>query len=259
MSARSLEKRIAATLGSSDATSTDLAALIAETEAAIIQAEATAEVERAKALDPVVSPDASEAREAMQAAEFSRDRLRTVLPRLQVRYEEIAAAEFLTQWRADYEVLKVKRDALAAELGELYPDFVTKIVALLGRVAANDAELFRLHQARPGGAGLHLLGAELTARGLEGFSREEPSITKELQLPDWANSAKMAWPPRQFDPALFAPVQGDPRRHSADWWQVKEEEARAQRERHEREEVDALAKRRENWHGPLWEKGQRVR
>jgi hypothetical protein len=30
------------------------------------------------------------------------------------------------------------------------------------------------------------------------------------------------------------------------------------RQRQEREEVEALAKRRENWHGPLWEKGQRI-
>ena len=79
MSTPSLEKRIAAALMGNDATSADLATLSADTEAAIIQAEATAEAERAKALDPVVSPDASKAREAMQAAEFSRDRLRTVL------------------------------------------------------------------------------------------------------------------------------------------------------------------------------------
>ena len=45
----------------------------------------------------------------------------------------------------------------------------------------------------------------------------------------------MAWPPpRQFDPALFAPVPFD-RRYSAEWWKVKEEEARAERERQERE------------------------
>jgi hypothetical protein len=38
------------------------------------QADATAETERAKALDPALSPDAKAAREAMQSAEFSRDR-----------------------------------------------------------------------------------------------------------------------------------------------------------------------------------------
>ena len=45
----------------------------------------------------------------------------------------------------------------------------------------------------------------------------------------------MAWPlPRQFDAALFAPVPFDVR-YSAEWWQVKEDEARAGRERQQRE------------------------
>jgi hypothetical protein len=74
MSTSSLEKRIAAALGGDDATSADLATLFAETEAAVNQADATAETERAKALDPALSPDAKAAREAMQSAEFSRDR-----------------------------------------------------------------------------------------------------------------------------------------------------------------------------------------
>jgi hypothetical protein len=37
------------------------------------------------------------------------------------------------------------------------------------------------------------------------------------QLPDWARSARMAWPPpRAFDPASFAPMPFD-RRLSAEW------------------------------------------
>jgi hypothetical protein len=208
----------------------------------------------------VLSPDARAAREAMQAAEFSRDRLRTVLPRLQARHLETVAAEYLTLWRADYEVLKVKRDALAAELGEVYPKVVNQLVDLLTRIRANDAELSRLHQARPSGAGLHLAGAELVARGLEGFSRDEPSITKELQLPDWTYSAKMSWPPPQTPLAALVapPASGDSRRHSGDWWKVKEEEARVQRERQEREAAEQEAKARENWHGPRWWEGERA-
>jgi hypothetical protein len=152
-----LEKRIAAALGGNDATSADLATLIADAEAAIGQADANAEAERSRALDPALSPDARAAREAMQSAEFSRDRLRTVLPRLQTRHQQAAALERLTQWRADYELLKVKRDALAVELGEVYPKVVRKLVSLFTRLKANDAELSRLHQARPSGAGLHLV------------------------------------------------------------------------------------------------------
>jgi hypothetical protein len=62
----------------------------------------------------------------------------------------------------------------------------------------------------------------------------------------------MAWPPpRQFDPALFAPVPFD-RRYSAEWWKVKEEEARAERERQERETSEREAKALKNYHGPRW-------
>ena len=72
-----LESRIATALTATEIKSSNLATLIAETETAITTADKTAEEERTKALDPIASPDATKAREAMQAAEFSRDRLRT--------------------------------------------------------------------------------------------------------------------------------------------------------------------------------------
>jgi hypothetical protein len=166
--------------------------LIAETEAAITVADATASAERTKSLDPVLSPDAKAAREAMAAAEFARERLKTLLPRLQARCQEVQAQEYLTQWRSDYEKLTVKRDGLAEELRTIYPEFETKITDLFTRIAANDAELSRLHQARPGGVALHLLGAELVARDLDRFTAAEPSIAQELKLPTFASGQRLA-------------------------------------------------------------------
>jgi hypothetical protein len=73
-----------------------------------------------------------------------------------------------------------------------------------------------------------------------------------VQLPDWEHSAKIAWPRlRSFEPLRFAPVPTD-RGYSADWWQVREEEARALQERREREEKEREAKALENYHGPRW-------
>jgi hypothetical protein len=60
-----LEKRIAGAL-KGKAAAADLEALIAETEAAIGEADATAEAERARALDLLAAPDAAEAHQAMQ-------------------------------------------------------------------------------------------------------------------------------------------------------------------------------------------------
>jgi hypothetical protein len=142
--------------------------------------------------------------EAMQAAEFARDRLRTVLPRLKERHRQIAAQEYLAEWRADFETLKEERDALAAELGEVYPRFESQLTRLFARIAANDERLSRLHQARPAGVALHLRSAELEARGLEGFTRSEPSIAERLKLPTFEPGERLAWPPQQ--PARIAPV-----------------------------------------------------
>jgi hypothetical protein len=257
MKPASLETRITAAL-TKKIKAADIAALVQETESAIAEADASAESERAKALDPVASPDAAAARHAVEAAGFARDRLRNVLPRLQERLRKVEDAEYLAQWRAHYEVLKKERDALAAELQEVYRPWVAKAVDLFSRITANDAELAQLHQARPSGVSLHLDNAELTARGLEQFTRDEPSIITELKLPDWADSARMAWPlPRIFDQSMFEPVPYDPR-YSPNWGLVQEEERRQSREREERETKEREAKKLENYHGPRWWEKERA-
>jgi hypothetical protein len=222
-----LEQEIVAELADADINSSDLSALIERTEAAIPEADQAAETARSMALDPVLSPDAKAAREAMAAAGFARERLHTLLPRLRQRLQEVQAQEYLAQWRADYEALKIKRDALAAELREVYPEFEAKISDMFVRIAANDAELSGLHQARPAGVALHLLGAELMARDLERFTIREPSIAQELKLPTFAPGQRLAWPPPQPSiAALYAMSmvpQRDPR-FSADWAAAQKED-----------------------------------
>ena len=58
-----------------DVASADIAEMIAEVESAITAADEAAEAEREKALDPALYPDPKAAREAIEAAEFARDRL----------------------------------------------------------------------------------------------------------------------------------------------------------------------------------------
>jgi hypothetical protein len=104
-----------------------------------------------------------------------------------------------------------------------------------------------------------LPGAERKARSLDAFNSSTPSIAEKLQLPSWEDRAKMLWPlPRPFDPAWVAPLPADRRRYSDYWWQVKEEEARAVRERQEREEKEREAKALEDYHGPRWWEGKRA-
>jgi hypothetical protein len=105
-----------------------------------------------------------------------------------------------------------------------------------------------------------LLGVELTARGLGDFTAADPSIARGVQLPDFERSEMMVWPPRTTPLVLLVapPASGDSRRYSGDWWQVKEEEARAQRERQEREIAEQEAKARADWHGLRWWEGERA-
>ena len=49
----------------------------------------------------------------------------------------------------------------------------------------------RINRAAPAGEHQHLLGVELTARDLEDFSTECPSVTKNTRLPDWKHSDRM--------------------------------------------------------------------
>ena len=251
---QALERKIATALDSFNITSVDLAALVSEVEDAITRA---GEAERAKALDPIVSPDAVKAHFAMTDAAFMVERLRTVLPRLQQRQQEVAAKEYRAAWNADCDAVEVGRDALAAEFRDVYRQAImAKFVDLLTRMATCDHECHRVNLAAPAGEPRRLAGPELAARGLERFTAADPSIMKELKLPDFEHSELMAWPPRQtFDPALFSPVSASPR-HSADWGRAAQEEARASRERQEREAAEAEA--RANWRGPRWWLGERA-
>jgi hypothetical protein len=120
---------------------------------------------------------------------------------------------------------------LAAEFREIYTEFEARVVDLLIRMTANDAEISDLHIARAAGVKLHLLGAELVARGLESFTRDVPSITKELKLPAFEPGQPPAWPRRaQLHSTWFGPMPHNPR-FSARWGEVGER----QRREHERQ------------------------
>jgi hypothetical protein len=245
-----LEERIATALTSESVTSDDLAALLGEVDVSI----AATELEHNKTLDPLASPDADSAWKAIEHATFMRNRLLTLRPRLEQRLQEVQAEEYLTHWRADYDVVKSKRDALAAELCELYPAPTTKIADLFSRMQAFDAELSRLHQARPSGVFMHLLGPELIARSLEGFTIYKPSLIDEVKLPAFEPGQPQAWPPpRKIDPAVFAPVPYNPR-YSANWGVAREEQARAIREQREREAAEETARAAQR--GEWWARGR---
>lgn len=238
-----LEQRIATAL-SSNTRSADLAALTAETESAITQVETTAGAEKEKALNPALSPDPRAARLAMEDAAFAATRLRKLLPRLQQKLHQVAAAEERARWLADYERVKVKIDQAAKKFAE-YPELAARLIEIFREAEAVDQEVSRVDGSAPAGEHRRLRGVELIARGLESFTRDSPSIAETVQLPDWQDSNRMTWPPPQpLLAAVYAAMmvpQYDPRRYSADWAAAMEEDnaRRAANERRWAEEEAA--------------------
>jgi hypothetical protein len=253
----STEQRIASVLAGDAITSADLSDLIEEAADAAGVADATAEAERTRALDPAQPVDPATARASMEDAALVAQRMRIALPRLQARLDEITAQEYAATWSDDYAAVEAVRDTLAAEL-KTYAAIVATITDLLTRIEACDREAARINGSAPSGEPHRLRAVELEARNLANFTRGVPSITDELRLPHWETPRGLAWPPPMpVDPARFAPVPFN-RRYSPDWWQVKEEEARALRERQEREAAEREANALENYRGPRWWEKERA-
>ena len=248
MTKQTLEQKCVAALTVEPAPSlAEMLTLVAELEAAIIEADLATVTAQTALLDPIASPDYRAAKAAVELTEFVGDRLRSLHPKLSGRASEISVEEDRAEWRIDFASAAEKRNGLSAELRQLYPKVVSQLVDLFNRIAANDRKLSQLHQSRPSGAKGQLLGAELTARGLTGFTRDQPSILgrDRLQLPDWTDSSRMAWPAPQTPASVLlsesiAATHDDPRRHSADWHEVlKEDGARRVAEEQQRVEQEA--------------------
>ena len=256
-----LEQTISAALSAADVKSSDLADLITETESAIATADKTAGEERAKALDPALSPDPKAAREAMQDAEFSRDRLKTLLPRLQARHKQLQAEEYEARWYAELEEVEAKRDALVEEL-RVYPAMVAKLVDILSRIPAIDAEVSRINGSASAGVKDRLRKVEQQARGVEGFGVSgawDPhgllSLAADLKLPKFeedGNRYQYSWPLPELSPAqqmaramMENPRLFNPPGPGPEWWKTIEERDRRALEENRKQIAEAEQRQRE--------------
>jgi hypothetical protein len=196
-----LEGRIAAAF-SDGVTSADVISLIAEAESAALASGKSADHARERALDPTLTASAVvEARRHMEDAAFRRERLQTAVSRLRERLKEARTQEENQRRLIAYEKARAERDQLAAELKAVYPQFEEQLRYLLPRIVENDRQIeFINARAMPTGME-RLLGAELIARGLEGWrvkSSDVVRITRELCLPAFKHDphASYAWQDR---------------------------------------------------------------
>jgi hypothetical protein len=104
--------------------------------------------------------------------------------------------------RADYDAAVAEQDAPAVELADVYPPLAEKLADLMTRIAANDAVIERINRKRLRDDAKWLDGAELVARGLQGFGTGGsfmPRITQQLRPPAFEQSGQTlyAWPRTQ--------------------------------------------------------------
>ena len=137
--------------------------------------------------------DAVAAEQMARVAELRRKRLRVAHARLQVRLPATVQNEYRERWLADARHVETKRDTAAQNFAR-YPELLEQLLAIFHEAKSADVEIDRVNSAAPSTVS-RLACVELTARHLKAFSQYQPSITRELQLPDWEQSAKLVWPP----------------------------------------------------------------
>ena len=140
----------------------------------------------------------------------------------------------------------------AAEKFCRYPAFVGELLELLNLAAEVDREVGEVNGSAPDNEHRRLRSVELTARALHGFSVSQPSLTRDLRLPNWEESSIMAWPlPQRIDPVLLVPVQlADPRLCTDQWWEVKAEGQARERQR-QQHELEAADQARREFYGQV--------
>jgi hypothetical protein len=126
---------------------------------------------------------------------------------LQQQLKQAREREYTAAWREDFERVEGKRDELAAEVREVYPSIVERLLDLLARIPAIDQEVSRINGSAPPGVPARLRPVEQKARGVNYFgvsgawqSNGLLALATDLKLPkfeDDGNSYQCAWPPRQ--------------------------------------------------------------
>jgi hypothetical protein len=255
-----LERKITEALANKTITSGALDVLIQGTEAAITAADEVAKTERARALDPALSPDPKAARAMWEDAEFNAQRLRTLLRRIQLRYQQVVGQEQYDAWAKTFDAVKPIHAAAAAKLRAVYLEFAPRLVEALAETQAADIEVHGVMAAKPyrlrqtDNDGRALSTVELAARGLTDVAADF-SIMK-MKMPAFDTPNQLAWPPHQpmFDPALFAPVIiGDRRSFTMNWWEVRQQQqdreaqAQAKREQEQQQAVSPIPSHADWW------------
>ena len=202
-----LEARISIALSNSNPLVQDLAALVTETQIAIVESVAAVEALRLRALDFETTPKPYPASEAVRLAELARDRLKSALSQLQGKQAAAVAKGAEAEHFHDLGELERECVRLANELCAVYGDAQSTLTNFFHCLLDYRVRASRLREMCPAAIANRLRDPELVARGLDEFTGAVPSLVNEVRLPAFKPGLANEWPPKsKIESTLLAPL-----------------------------------------------------
>jgi hypothetical protein len=235
----SLQVRLGRVLANGATSSDEIRDLISETDRAAQAAHDKADRHHDACLS-LACDDLDAEKTAERTAMLENQRLEMVKPRLREKLSAIVRRENHDRYMADRNRVAARRDGAAKHYRELR-DIFADVVEIFQLAAEVDAEVARVNAAN---LGEPLLSVECHARGLEAFSRSQPSITTNCVLPDWADSQRNLWPPRPISMGVLVAgsmVQSPDKRFS-DRWHETTQDRRAEQEAEQQRTAEYYAR-----------------
>ena len=206
-----MSSRLVAALSNSTQTGAQLAALVTEAGQGLVDANTIADRLQQISLDPAASSDLHKAIEGAQLAALVVKRLETVLPRLRLKHQPVAAKERAARFNMLADRVQANRDALVVEFAEIYPQLISQLVDLFQRIGAMDQEVDHVNGLAPNSESRRLVPTD-TAR-----------LVAATKLSDLAGQP--VWP-RPTAPILPEQVMPLPSHPGRDWAQAIEQRTR---------------------------------
>lgn len=167
-------------------TSEQAAAVLADAEAVLRDLTSQADAADVASLDPLAtSAQARKLRTEAGDHRFEADRMEASVSALSARLADLKDAERAARRQAEMDAVRARRDALAADIAEQYPDIVAKLTSLVQRIVANDTECARFS----------LESAEAIGRGIPAsfYSNLGPVIRIQDRAPATVDGMRLAY------------------------------------------------------------------
>jgi hypothetical protein len=252
-----LEKRLGRVLAGNggNVSSQELQDLLSELETALNQTQADADRYHADCLD-ISCDDPVSAKANERASMLRHQRLEAVRPRLADLLKQTLRAEYGARW-ASYRARTAEKVKDSAKRFAGLEKLMAEVIDIFIEARETDKEVDRCNAAAPSSDAPRLQYTELTARNMERFTRDIPSLAEVVTLFEFKISSKQIWPPPRRSMGLLLtesmPPSPDPR-YSDKWYEsvgdrrveqqaqqkrVTDYYSRQQQEREQREARDA--------------------